>query len=218
MVGQWLARTLPPADLIETYETAGVLWRAGESAKAIETLRELASQGSDAQLSEKIARHESIVSAYEAWLTDETLEHLLALREQLREPLDEFYLKATEEAFASQRHLVVEQLDATFNRASKFWQSYHQAGGIPSLLRLETPISKQFEEQSGLLSSAFGELQKGGRQREVLGIDLSAEWIALEVDILNEIKRQRFRLGGLGNLMDKSVVNRKLDLLPDVEE
>ncbi len=220
-VGKWLENTLPSDALIETYEKSAEQWRGGYANDAITTLELILpiaqdGLGSEAQVKAKIARYQAIDAAYQSWQEDNSVDALLELRGLLQEGEDTFYLQASAEAFAQQRHVVVNQLDQTLRRAKNSWALYQQEGGIPGLVRLEPNVSARYETQAKRLKDALSEIQLGGRQQEMLGIERDAEWSTLEVDIVNEIKRQRLWLSELRLVMNAEVLAKKLALLPQI--
>ncbi|MEM9623767.1 MAG: FHA domain-containing protein, partial [Pseudomonadota bacterium] len=201
---QWLKDKLPSDALIQTYEEAATQWRRGAADDAIATLTSISardldealdSRGSETQVNAKISRYQTIDAAFAGWQQSGSVDDLLVLRELLESPEDSFYIDASAEAFAQQRHVVVEQLDQSLQRARDLWQSYQSEGGIPGLVRLQKSISNQYRTQSERLRNAYGEIQRGGRQQDMLQIDRSQEWTALEVEIINEIKRRSRPLG-----------------------
>ncbi|MGK0223473.1 MAG: pSer/pThr/pTyr-binding forkhead associated (FHA) protein [Limisphaerales bacterium] len=217
-VTDWLSRTVPSEPLIAAYEKASAFWREGDAALALKTLEAADDDATGDVLQTKMDRFREIEEKYQLWVGERTPEQLLALRELLHPPEDEYYLEATQSAFTGQYDRILGEVENTYERAAAIWSSYNTAGGIPGLIRLETTVSSTFKAQSGRLQEAHAEIRQGNRQLAMLQSPAAVEWMTLELEITSEIKRQKLWLSELKLIMNSQLLAEKLALLPKLKE
>jgi pSer/pThr/pTyr-binding forkhead associated (FHA) protein len=221
-VDGWLAKSLPPADVIAGHTKAAAAWHEGNHDEAIEVLKQLTKGPWGEVATRQIARYEKIESDYADLLASRNTpaywDQLLALWGSLRPNEDEHIIRILEPDFRAHRDELVPRLDETLRRVRDNWTEYQNAGGIPGMVRVEDRVSPRFAGQAKRLSSAYQDIASGARTYQLLQVTPSDEWLQLQDQVVNEVERQRRWLEDLSIVLAPALLRAKLNLLPEPPE
>ena len=85
---------------------------------------------------------------------------------------------------------------------------------ISGLQRLEANVSPTYQRMAKLLTEAYENMVRGLRVYKLLSTAHEEQWGALYLNILNEVRLQRRSLTELAMVLEPSLKQSKLDLLP----
>lgn len=218
----WLAKSLPPPDIVAKHAAAAAAWRAGEHDEAIATLQSVKNAPWGEVAARQIARYEQVGADYDSLLAskgkEEYWDRLLVVWSSLRPDEDAHLIRTLEPDFLAHRDQVVPRLDQSLNRVRAYWGEYESAGGIPGVIRVEERVSPRFSGQAKRLSSAYREISSGARTYQLLQLTPPPEWQSLQQKVVDEVQRQRRWLEDLNIVLEPVLLRAKLDLLPEVSE
>ena len=218
-VDGWLAKTLPPAEVIAGHAKAVAAWRDGNHDDAIATLQKLTDGPWGELATRQIARYEKIESDYANLLaarnTPGYWDQLMSLWASLRPNEDEHIVSLLEPDFKAHRDELLPRLDETLRRVRTNWSDYQSAGGIPGVVRVEDRVSERFSSQAKRLSSAYQDVTSGSRTYKLLQVTPPDEWQTLQSQVANEVERQRRWLQDLHIVLPPALLRAKLSLLPE---
>jgi hypothetical protein len=218
----WLAKSLPPPDVIAAHTKAGAAWHDGNHDEAIAILKKLTDGPWGEVATRQISRYEKIESDYASLLaardTPTYWDQLLALWGSLKPNEDEHIVRLLEPDFQAHRDELVPRLDETLRRIRTTWSEYESAGGIPGVVRVEDRITDRYSTQAKRLSAAYQDVASGARTYQLLQVTPPDEWLTLQGQIVNEVKRQRQWLQDLSIVLAPTLLQAKLSLLPDMPE
>jgi len=219
-VGEWLDRSLPPADILEEYKLAGDAWRMGELEQSIAILEPLISQPWGEVGEKQIERQNRIFVDFESLAADQAgyRDRLMAFRAELDPVEDVYFIKATNANFETYKEQILAQLDALYNDAETQLSKYRNAGKISGLMRVEDHVSKTYKKQAASLSAAYTATTEGLQTYRLLKTDPPAAWSKLADEVAVEARRQREWLEDLNVVLDPVLLKTKLDLLPQLKE
>jgi len=219
-VGEWLDRSLPPADIVEKYKLAGDAWRIGELEQSIAILEPLVSQPWGEVAEKQIEHQNKVFVDFESLAADQAgyQDRLMAFRAELDPVEDVYFVKATNANFETYKEQVLAQLDVLYSDAETQWSEYRNKGKISGLMRVEDHVSKLYKKQAASLSAAYTATTEGLQTYRLLTIDPSAAWSKLADNVADEARRQRDWLGDLNVVLDPVLLKTKLDLLPQLKE
>lgn len=218
----WLAKTLPPAEVIANHAKAAEAWRAGNHEEAIATLQSVRDAPWGEVATRQIERYQQVGADYDALLMtkgkDEYWDRLLTLWSALRPDEDGHLIQALEPDFMAHKEQLLPRMDQSLARVRSYWGEYQSAGGIPGVIRVEGRVSPRFSGQAKRLSSAYREISSGARTYQLLQATPPAEWQSLQREIVDEVQRQRRWLQDLNIVLEPVLLHAKLELLPEVSE
>lgn len=221
-VDAWLAKTLPPSDVIAKHAKAAEAWRAGNHEEAIATLQSVRDAPWGEVATRQIERYEKVGADYDALLmtkgTDEYWDRLLTLWSSLRPEEDSHLIQALEPDFIAHKEQVLPRMDQSLARVRNYWSEYQSAGGIPGVIRVEERVSPRFSGQAKRLTSAYREISGGARTYQLLQVTPPSEWRSLQQEIVGEVQRQRRWLQDLNIVLEPVLLHAKLELLPEISE
>jgi pSer/pThr/pTyr-binding forkhead associated (FHA) protein len=221
-VDAWLARSLPPTDIIARHAQAADAWREGKHQEAIAILQSLTDGPWGDVATRQITRYQKIEADYTSLLaargTPGYSEQLLVVWATLRPGEDDHIIRALEPDFVTRRDEVLPRLDESLGRIRTSWTEYENAGGIPGMVRVEERVTERFTSQAKRLTSAYQQVTSGARTYQLLQVTPSAEWQTLQQKIVNEVERQRRWLQDLSIVLEPGLLRAKLALLPDSPE
>ena len=218
----WLAAHLPPRELLDAYDLARQHWLAGRADQAIGLLA-----GSQDPLwrgftDDQLARFRAVADAYDALRSGDPEAHsrdlVLGFHRSLDPKEDGYFLQSVQDQVEGHRNGAVAEARQLFEQAREIWGSYRSAGGISGLMRLEPALSKTFQERSQQISEALGFADQAGRLYVLLDLEPSAGDQALYLEVVTEASRQHQWLLDLHLVLDPSLLEQKLQLLPPIQE
>ncbi|WP_129646843.1 hypothetical protein [Peristeroidobacter agariperforans] len=221
-VDAWLAKTLPPPDVIAKHAKASEAWRAGNHEEAIATLQSVRDAPWGGVATRQIERYQKIGAEYDALLTtkgnDGYSDRLLTLWSSLRPEEDSHLIQALEPDFVAHKEQLLPRMDQSLARVRTYWSEYQSDGGIPGVIRVEERISTRFSGQAKRLSSAYREISGGARTYQLLQVTPPPEWQSLQREVVEEVQRQRRWLQDLNVVLEPALLHAKLELLPELPE
>jgi pSer/pThr/pTyr-binding forkhead associated (FHA) protein len=209
---------LPGDDVVDKYREASQAWRGGEFDRATRLLQELAATRWPEPAERQLQRHAKLSGDYAqlqaARGTPGYEEQLLAFYTALEPGQDAYYLEAVKGEFASHREKALARAQQAFEDARAAWQKYLDKGGIRGLQRLEAGVSPTFRSLANTLSEAYQDAAYGRKVYSLLNADYPGESDELYRQIANEVELQRRSLSELSMVLEPSLKQAKLNLIP----
>ena len=143
-------------------------------------------------------------------------EQLLAFYATLDPGQDTYFIEALKGEFDAHREKALARAQQAFEDARASWQKYRDKGGIQGLQRLEAGISPTFRNLANTLSEAYRDASYGSRLYRLLNAGYPDDWDALDREIAKEVDLQRRSLSELSMVLEPSLKQAKLKLLPDL--
>ena len=214
-------QSLPPTDLVRRYAEADGYWRDGDSDAALAALQQLAGERWGEAAERRLARDRKVLADYRQ-LQDSRGQagydtRLLEFFHELDPQRDSWYVKAVSPDFDKYRNKAVAQVQADYEAAGRAWKQYRDGGGIRAVQRLEAGVSATYRRQAELLGDAY---RYSSRARELQALVQGAGNTGqddLYANIVNEVKLQRQSLAELAMVLEPSLKQAKLDLLPAIK-
>ncbi len=221
-VDAWLAKELPPSDIIATYAEAASAWNAGNHDQAIGTLQAVKTAPWGEVAARQIARYQKIGADYDDLVaskgSDEYYDRLLVVWSSLRPNEDAHLIRTLEPDFIAHRDQVLPRLDRSLDRVRAYWGEYQSGGGISGVTRVEERVSPRFSGQAKRLSDAYREISSGARTYQLLQVTPPPEWQSLQREVVDELQRQRRWMQDLNIVLEPVLLHAKLALLPEISE
>lgn len=215
---RWAEEQLPPRQVLERYQTALAAWQAGKTQQAITLLEPLVQERAGPMIQAKLEHFRRAATDVEQLKTargrPDYSERLLELSYILHPTEDRFFLEALAEDLRVQRQALLTQARTLFQQATSHWAEYQRRGGINGLMRLEQTISQPFRQQTQRLAQAHEAASRGVRLYDLLREAYPEKEHKLYDDILAEARRQRQSLADLRLVMNSTLLEAKLRLLP----
>jgi hypothetical protein len=212
------AKLLPDDAVVDKYREASRAWRKGEFDRANRLLKELAASRWPEPAERELQRHAKLSSEYAqlqaARGTPGYDEQLLAFYSALDPAQDSYYLEAVKGDFETHREKALARAQQAFEDARASWQKYSDQGGIRGLQRLESGISTTFRSLANTLSEAYRDASYGRKLYGLLHAGYPAEWDELYSQITREVGLQRRSLTELSMVLEPSLKQAKLQLIP----
>ncbi len=216
---RWLEEQLPPVEVLERYQTALAAWQVGNFQQAIALLKPLLQERGGLIVAAKLEHFQQVAETFEQLRTvrgqPDYGERLLELSHTLHPAEDRFFLDALADDLRLQRQTLSAQAKTLFEQAASHWQEYQRRGGINGLMRLEQTVSPSFRQQTQRLAQAYEAASGGARRHDLLRQAYPETTRKLYEDILAETRRQRQSLADLRLVMKSTLLDAKLQLLPD---
>ena len=214
----WYTQKLPDQALIASYDESLGAWSQGRAEAAITALQGAGQPPWGEVVDNQIRRFEEIHADYlalaEAAGSRDHAQRLLEFRSRLKNPEDDHFLQATDADFDRLKPQVNAGLAEDLSHARSAWDDYQRAGGISSVVRIEDPVSDHFTSQAGRLSAAHSLAVRAMQTYELLRISPGRRWRQLYDELSLEVKRQRDWIEDLAVVLDPTLVERKLEMLP----
>jgi pSer/pThr/pTyr-binding forkhead associated (FHA) protein len=212
------AKLLPDDDVVNRYREASRAWREGEFDRAQRLLKDLATSRWPEPAERELQRHAKLGSEYAqlqaARGTPGYDEQLLSFYSALDPAQDSYYLEAVKGDFEMHREKALARAQQAFEDARASWRKYSDQGGIRGLQRLESGISATFRSLANTLSEAYRHASYGRRLYSLLQAGYPAEWDELYSQITREVSLQRRSLTELSMVLEPSLKQAKLQLIP----
>lgn len=216
---RWTEEQLPPRQVLERYQTVLAAWQAGRAEQAITQLEALTQERPGPMVKAKLEHFRQVAATFEqlraARGQPNYRERLLELSHILHPTEDRFFLDVFAEDLRIQRQALSAQAKTLFQQAASHWAEYQRRGGINGLMRLEQTVSQPFRQQTHHLAQAYEAASRGARLYDLLRQAYPETAHKLYDDILAEAKRQRQSLADLRLVMSSTLLEAKLQLLPD---
>jgi pSer/pThr/pTyr-binding forkhead associated (FHA) protein len=216
---RWLEEQLPPPEMLESYKTALAAWQVGNVRQAMALLQPLLQDRGGPIIAVKLAHFQQVADAFEQLKTargqPDYSERLLKLSHGLHPAEDRFFVDALAEDLRVQRQALATQAKTLFQQAASHWGEYQRRGGITGLMRLEQTVSQPFRQQAQRLAQAHATASGGARYYDLLREIYPETARRLHDDILAETRRQRQSLADLRLVMQPTLLDAKLQLLPE---
>jgi hypothetical protein len=215
------ATQLPSQDVMARYETALQAWQKGDVAQATSALEAL-TQSRWAQPAEhELARLRRVQSEYDALRQAQGApdydDKLLAFYTGLDPARDQYFIAALQDEFTQHREQALARASQAFANARSAWTKYRELGGIRGLHRLEADVSATFRKLAKTLTASYTDVAYATRVYGLLGMDDPKEWDTLYRQISNEVRLQRRSLAELSMVLEPSLKQAKLELIPVVQ-
>ncbi|MGD8616573.1 MAG: FHA domain-containing protein, partial [Gammaproteobacteria bacterium] len=214
------ATLLPPPDVMARYEAAFQAWRDGAFERATRLLEALGKTRWPEPAVRELARSRQVEADFEelqqAKGTPEYDERLLAFYSGLDPVQDRYFVEAVDEQFERHREKALDRARQAYEKARVAWSSYTDKGGIRGLHRLEAGVSSSFRRLAAILSESYADISYATRLYDLLDAEYPEAWQALYADISNEVRLQRRSLAELSMVLEPSLKQAKLDLIPVV--
>ena len=212
------ANLLPVDDVVDKYREASRAWRAGEFDRANKLLQELAATRWPEPAERELQWHAKLSGDYvqlqAARGTPGYDEQLLAFYSALDPGQDNYFIEAIKGEFEAHREKALARAQQAFEDARASWKKYGDQGGIRGLQRLEAGISSTFRSLANTLSKAYQDASYGRRLYGLLHAGYPAEWDELYNQIAREVDLQRRSLTELSMVLEPSLKQAKLQLIP----
>ncbi|MGD8709176.1 MAG: FHA domain-containing protein [Ectothiorhodospiraceae bacterium] len=209
---------LPSPEVAAAYERASQAWAAGQWNAAFETLRKLESGPWGEVATRRLKRYETVLSDYRSLMqardSEEYGRRMLVFYAGL-DPVEDARLRqALNDDYQRYRKQALEQADLEFKKASEGWRAYRDDGGIDGLLRLEDPVSDSYRHQAQRLSRAQDGIFAAAEIYRILALEPPVAVRELHETVQAEVKRQRQWLEDMHIVLEASLLQAKLALLP----
>jgi hypothetical protein len=142
----------------------------------------------------------------------------LAFYQTLDVSEDTYFINAIEVQVYVIREVVSAKAEQLHQEAIRCWNDYQNSGGITGLLRLEKAVSKRFRQQAQLLTTALMAVRHASRLYSLARNDILPEQRQLHDAVQSEAVRQRQWVSDLGLVLESSLLETKLQLLPNPTE
>jgi pSer/pThr/pTyr-binding forkhead associated (FHA) protein len=209
---------LPPADIVGLYDDAERGWQNGELDRAMAALESLSEQRWGEVAEQRLQHKRRVRQDFEALNQSKGhagyQEQLMAFYNTLDPEQDVYFLSAIQEEFQLHRKKALAEAQRAFVAARGAWDKYQADGGIRGLHRLQARVSQTYRRLAKLLTESYENITRGLGAHNLLREDYAAEWDGLYVKILNEVRLQRRSLTELAMVLEPSLKQAKLDLLP----
>lgn len=209
---------LPPTDVVRRYYQADDDWQSGATDKALSALETLKSERWGEVAGRRLEHYRKVLDDYQGLLQARGQAgyelQLLAFFRELDPVRDKWFAAALAEEFRVHSDKATAQAERDYTAAHAAWSSYEEKGGIRPLHRLESGVSASYRQLAGLLSDAYVHSNEGLNILAMMDAGHAPEWDALNTRIVNEIRLQRQSLRELAMVLEPSLKQAKLDLLP----
>jgi hypothetical protein len=210
---------LPSAEVVEQHRQAKVAWREGDFARAAGLLEAIPAgpwQPAVAAEIERMARVRAEFQALDsARGTPGYQGRLLAFYGALDPATDAYFAQAVAGEFQEGKKEALAAAAQSLQQAQKAWDAYQADGGIRGLHRLEARVSDTFRKQAAHLGDAYRALSHGLQVYRLLNLEYPAQWQGLRQAVEGEVALQRRSLTELGMVLEPSLLQVKLQLLPE---
>jgi len=211
-------KVLPSAEIVSRYDYALSAWQHGELDTAMAALESLSGQKWGEVAERRLEHNRRLLSEFEALKQANGSpgyeKQLLAFYSTLDPGQDVYFVEAVEDGFQLHRKKALAEAQQAFTAARGAWEKYQESGGIRGLHRLEAKVSPTYRRLAKLLTESYESMTRGLGVYKLLRTGYAAEWDALYVKILNEVRLQRRSLTELAMVLEPSLKQAKLDLLP----
>jgi pSer/pThr/pTyr-binding forkhead associated (FHA) protein len=209
---------LPGDDVVDKYREASRAWREGAFDRTNRLLQELAASRWPEPAERELQRHAKLSGDYAqlqaARDTPGYDEQLLAFYTALDPEQDSYFLEALSGEFEARREEALARAKQSFVNARAGWRTYRDKGGIRGLQRLEAGVSPAFRSLANTLSDAYRNASYGRKIYRLLNADYPGEADELYRQIANEVGLQRRSLAELSMVLEPSLKQAKLQLIP----
>jgi pSer/pThr/pTyr-binding forkhead associated (FHA) protein len=211
-------KVLPSAEHVNRYDVALSAWQDGELETAMAELEVLSSERWGEVAERRLQRSRRLISDFEALKqlkgSPGYEKKLLTFYTTLIPGQDVYFAEAVEDEFQLHRKKALDEAQQAFTRAGRAWGKYQQSGGIRGLQRLEAKVSPAYRRLAKLLTESYENITRGLSVYRLLRTDYASEWDTLYTKILKEVRLQRRSLTELAMVLEPSLKQSKLDLLP----
>ena len=213
---------LPPDEFVLRFEEASRLWKNNQPDEAITTLESLQEGSWEKLVSDELERKRTILRRYRALektrKQPDYAQELVAFFGSLNADEDSYFINAIEGEFQSHRDKVLKDARQALKDARAAWNKYNESGRIMGLQRLEAKVSRQFRNQAALLTTAYEKARHGADIYKLLKHQDSAGGLELYQSVVQECNLQLRSLRELRMVLEPSLLDEKIRLLPDPEQ
>ena len=217
-----MTSALPPKNIITEYQQALEAWRTGEADQAIAILESLTQGAWGEVVADKKEHYQNVLRDFQALQEvrgkadygDRILEFYGTL-----DPVgDIFFIDAIAADFRIHKGKALVKADEAAKVAKQQWFDYRKNGGIGGVARVENTISNNYREQAQRLMVAYDNVSRSAKIYYALELKYPTGLKQLSDKILEESKRQRKWLNDLKVVLEPSLLQAKLELLPQPKE
>jgi hypothetical protein len=222
IVTWWIATHLPQESGMNQYREAVAAWRTGDVDTAVALLKGLTDEAWGEMASAKITRFSDIAKAFAelgtSFRSSDDHQRVLAFYKTLDVSEDTYFINAIEFQVYVIREVVSAKAEQLHQEAITYWNDYQNSGGITGLLRLEKAVSKRFHQQAQLLTTALMAVRHASKLYSLAKNEIPSEQRQLHDAVQSEAVRQRQWVSDLGLVLESSLLETKLQLLPNPTE
>ena len=212
---------LPPQATLDSYQQAQLEWRKGESETAIATLEPLIGERWGEVAKRRRAHYQQVLDDFRQLTQAQDKSgydrRLLEFYQTLDPIEDVYFTGSVEQEFQVHRGKALDEAKQLFGKAESAWMQYRSAGGIRGQHRLEADVSNTYRRRATELKTASESINRAMEINMLVKVDTSTEWIGLNDEISNEVRLQRQSLTELQMVLEPSLRQAKLELLPLVD-
>jgi pSer/pThr/pTyr-binding forkhead associated (FHA) protein len=213
---------LPPATLVQQYDSATRLWKDGNSSEALAGLQKMTTGPWADEIAKELERRRHVSERFaelqQSRDAKDYVDQLLSFRESLDAAEDVYFVRATAADLGQQKDNIVARAQAAMNQARTLWEEYRSKGAIDAAQRIETSISDQYRTCAHLLAEASRYAREGVAIYTQVDPAGAAQWTGIRDEIESEERQQRGRLNDLGNVVEPELLKTKLALLGEPNE
>lgn len=217
-----LAEVMPPAEIVEQFESANELWRAGQLDDAMVAYQALTETKWGEVAQAEVERMRELMVAYRALErgreSADYTERLLAFHQLLKPGRDDFFLQTLKADLGQRQQALLSRLERNAEVARSEWSTFGSNGGIPGVLRLQKTLTDRFRSQAIHLTKALEAIVQATDGYVLTQSEPPSDWRALRTEIINEVARQRRALEDLKRVMEPALIDSKLVLIPKITE
>jgi|GEM_PF-5331784 len=218
----WIATHLPQAFGMNQYRAALEAWRAGDVDTAVALLKGLTDKAWGEMASAKITRFSDIAKAFAdlgtSFRSSDYHQRMLAFYQTLDVSEDTYFINAIELQVHVIREVVSAEAAQLHQETIRHWNAYQNSNGITGLLRLEKAVSKRFRQQAQLLTTALMAVRQASKLYSLARNEIPSEQRQLHDAVQSEAVRQRQWVSDLRLVLESSLLETKLQLLPNPTE
>jgi pSer/pThr/pTyr-binding forkhead associated (FHA) protein len=217
-VRQLTQQKLPSTDVVRRYYQADDDWQNGDTDRALAALDTLKSERWGEVAERRLQHYRKVLADYAQLQKSggraDYEPQLLAFFRELDPVRDRWFANAMAAEFRVHSDKAAAQAEADFAAAQNAWNRYEKAGGIRALHRLESGVSASYRQLAELLRDAYRHSTQGLEIDALVKTGHAAEQEQLHEQIVKEIRLQRQSLLELAMVLEPSLKQAKLDLLP----
>ncbi len=217
----WYERFGPRESVVATYQAAAAAWRAGDAEQSITRLGEI-TDGIWAEVAaDEVARQQQVAADYaNLRAMDGSADYKLALLEFAAglTAEDAYYSEALAEPLAGYSAEIGGEVAAQFERATAFWDSYRDDGGISGIMRVESNVSRSYARQAERLRDAYALVMRALVLAEATATRLTDSQTRIAEDVRSEAARQHRWLSDLSAVLPPATLAEKRAALPELQE
>ena len=217
---RYLTPEMPSSDILKQYAEARTAWQSGHAQGSRQILESLTSKPWGEVAARRIEEQTQVLTAFDALQqvrgTASYNDQMLAFHALVDPEWDIYYIDQTASAFEILRKTILTEAESDYAAANSEWTAYLEQGRITGLLRLEDSVSIAYRKLAITLSNAHARSQAALAAYQSIHSAPPGDATALANTVADEILRQRTWLQELDVVLNRSLLEQKLALLPQL--